>query len=434
MANEISSRPIHIPKDAYADHRLLAAVCLCKDWMTTRAVHRRMTRIFPERVDRSGELEVQRDRLDFATYARLLEKRAAAAASQEREYRLTGSGRKLCTQRRRDGQLTGAGVQILQEAVLSYSTANEATAAAQYYRGHSARPFLVLLRLLDEVARQDGGQDILANGVSKRLLADCISGLWTEDEEAIADAAAQVIRWATNPSLYEPELEQYIDERYGLTRDEYSRVSTNTPARLGEWVSKLGLVTVSAAGQTYQWNKDRERETRELQKLYGLSEAGAKWLMRMGLREWSLSERKAQARQYSSGEESKEHALLKKLVTNFADDPAVIGEHLTLVAEEYVYPTGDKADLVLRDSEQRFVAVEIEVQVGPHDIAGTLQAAKYREMLAIMHGLHRDEVRAALVAFQVADEQRSLARRYGIEVYEVDESLRTLTDSLTPDE
>lgn len=428
MPAEPARQPIHIPKDAYADVNFIRALCVCSDWRTAREVNEQMARLAPERTHLTGEQEANRDRLDFATYAKLLEKRSRGEDGREQEYHLTDSGAAVCRERT-DGNLTDRGIELLTDAVLNYSTANEARAAAQY-QGHGSRPFLLLLRLLHEASQSPERASVLAKGIPKKPLSDVVCSLWTEAEDEISAAVERMIAWAQDNAVYDAEREAFVRSRYDLALDEYNPKVTNNPARLCEWLAKLGLVTVGASGTTFAWNSNHAREAREVTSVFGISERARAYLERLGITGPSLVERGEIARRYGSGEESNEHKLIKKLLISFADDPAVIGEPLTLVQEEFFFPTNDRADLIMRDSAGRFVTIEVEVDVGPGYVAGTLQAAKYREMFAILKRVPREEIRTMLVAFTVAPQQRTLANEYDIEVHEVDASLRDLAESV----
>jgi len=121
---------------------------------------------------------------------------------------------------------------------------------------------------------------------------------------------------------------------------------------------------------------------------------------------------------HGEGGEGPDHRRLKERV---ADDPAaVLGEEgLALIQKEYPFPTGDRADVLLRDSENRYVAVEVEVAVDLADISGVLQAIKYSSMYAIECRRRFEEVRAFLVAHSISAEVETLCNQYGIETFVV---------------
>lgn len=82
--------------------------------------------------------------------------------------------------------------------------------------------------------------------------------------------------------------------------------------------------------------------------------------------------------------------------------------------------TGDRADIILRDCENRNVAVEIEEVVDIDNIAGVLQAVKYSRMYAVERCRMFEEVRAFLVAHQISAEVKDLCNQYGIETFIID--------------
>jgi hypothetical protein len=122
-------------------------------------------------------------------------------------------------------------------------------------------------------------------------------------------------------------------------------------------------------------------------------------------------------RTYRTGEEGVLHQTLKRAV---ADSPEEhLGEPMRLIAVEYQFPTNDRADILFADSQNRLVAVEVEVDVGPLDVPGLLQAVKYKHMLAVLYRLRPTDVRGMLVARTVDGVMKDRAQRYDIEVREV---------------
>jgi hypothetical protein len=123
-------------------------------------------------------------------------------------------------------------------------------------------------------------------------------------------------------------------------------------------------------------------------------------------------------RGHDAGGEGPDHKKLKeKIAANPAD---MLGEKgLTLIQMEYPFPTGDKADILLRSWENQYIAVEVEVAVDISDISGVLQAVKYSHMYAIECRRRFEEVRAFLVAHQISDDVKELCHQYGVETFEV---------------
>lgn len=116
-----------------------------------------------------------------------------------------------------------------------------------------------------------------------------------------------------------------------------------------------------------------------------------------------------------SGGEGPVHLALKN---NIASNPsAVLGEDgLTLVKVEYGFgATGDRVDVLLRDSLGRFVAVEVEPTCPDDHIAGPLQCVKYRALLAYQFDRSLDEVRTLLVTHELSEKVLEKSERFGIE-------------------
>jgi hypothetical protein len=127
--------------------------------------------------------------------------------------------------------------------------------------------------------------------------------------------------------------------------------------------------------------------------------------------------------------ESDKHRNLKEYV---ASNPSmVLGESgLDTLNVEYAFPTNDRADIILKDQFDRIVGVEIEVEVGPRDLAGVLQAVKYRFMMAVMTRSKFNESRSFLVAYSIASEIQELCRAYEVECFEIgSEDVRTWADT-----
>ncbi len=105
-----------------------------------------------------------------------------------------------------------------------------------------------------------------------------------------------------------------------------------------------------------------------------------------------------------AGGEGPDHRALKGRIA--ADPATVLGEEgLTLYEVEFPFRcTGDRIDIVLRDRDKRYVAVEVEVQCSESELAGPLQCMKYRSMLAYLLRRPITEVRCILAAHQIASE------------------------------
>jgi hypothetical protein len=115
------------------------------------------------------------------------------------------------------------------------------------------------------------------------------------------------------------------------------------------------------------------------------------------------------------GGEGDVHRKLKERIA--ADPSELLGEDgLTLFKIEFPFGcTGDRIDVVLRDKDQKFVAVEVEVECDPNHLAGALQCMKYRAMLAYYFERPLAEVRCILVAHKIALEVKARCDAYEIE-------------------
>ena len=121
---------------------------------------------------------------------------------------------------------------------------------------------------------------------------------------------------------------------------------------------------------------------------------------------------------HGQGGEGPIHEALKNAV--YLDPAAVLGVvGLKGLHKEYSFGTGDRADVILEDFEGRYIAVEVEEAVTPDNIAGVLQAIKYRYMYAVMCNRHNEEVRAFLVAHEIHDNVKATCARYEVECFEV---------------
>lgn len=125
--------------------------------------------------------------------------------------------------------------------------------------------------------------------------------------------------------------------------------------------------------------------------------------------------------QLGGGGESPTHARLKRYV---ADNPsgALRESGMRTIWLEYPFPTGDRADVVLADTYDRVVAVEVEPEVADTDVVGPLQAIKYRFMLEWLSNREPGDSRAVLVAHAISPRICELCRRYAVECIEIPEA------------
>lgn len=122
-------------------------------------------------------------------------------------------------------------------------------------------------------------------------------------------------------------------------------------------------------------------------------------------------------KRYVSREESEEHKRLKRHLVENAEE--IFGEGVELFQEEYLFPTNDRADLIFRHSRGRYIAVEVEVNVDSGEIAGLLQAVKYRYMFAVEQKLSFGQVDAVLAAKNIHSAIKDLCNKYEVRVIEV---------------
>jgi len=119
---------------------------------------------------------------------------------------------------------------------------------------------------------------------------------------------------------------------------------------------------------------------------------------------------------HDEGQESEEHLTLKNFV---ASNPSeVLGElGLITIRVEYPFPSGDRADIVLKDANGRTIGAEVEINVNNTLLAGVLQAIKYRYMLAVMEERKNFETRAFLIAKSISKDVISLCEKYDVECF-----------------
>jgi hypothetical protein len=121
---------------------------------------------------------------------------------------------------------------------------------------------------------------------------------------------------------------------------------------------------------------------------------------------------------HDQGGEGPEHKRLKeRIAANPSDVLGIAG--LTTIQTEYSFTTGDRIDVLLRTSENQYIAVEVEVAVDLNDISGVSQAVKYSRMYSVVCRRKYEEVRGFLVAHKITDDVKKLCSAYGVETFEV---------------
>lgn len=125
-----------------------------------------------------------------------------------------------------------------------------------------------------------------------------------------------------------------------------------------------------------------------------------------------------------SGVESKEHQYLKEYVAANAAN-VLREEGIRHLFTEYSFCTNDQADIVLEDKFGRVIGVEVEVAIDETNLAGMLQAIKYRYMLEVTYERSTGDSRALLVAYRISPAVKKVCRAYDVEAVEVAEELVT---------
>jgi len=127
------------------------------------------------------------------------------------------------------------------------------------------------------------------------------------------------------------------------------------------------------------------------------------------------AKRIAAARKYGPGGEGNEHRKLKEWI---AQNPREIGlTNVQRTETEYVFASGDTADIVFELDGDTYVVVEIET-LDPYP--GCHQALKYRVLKCAELGLDikSSNVEAVLVAWSIPEHVKSFCNKYGIRYME----------------
>jgi hypothetical protein len=125
----------------------------------------------------------------------------------------------------------------------------------------------------------------------------------------------------------------------------------------------------------------------------------------------SRARRVAMTRKYGSGGEGKEHKELKEWAAQHPESLGVSNVEKTEI--EYVFPSGDAADIVFGLAQNRFVVVEIET-LDP--LPGCYQALKYKILKCAELGLdiNSSDVEAILIAQSASQDVKNFCTKYGI--------------------
>ena len=116
------------------------------------------------------------------------------------------------------------------------------------------------------------------------------------------------------------------------------------------------------------------------------------------------------------GGEGEEHRTLKEYLAN---NPSELGEGLTLVRTEYEFESGDRVDILLRDSSGNPVTVEVKPYILPGSYGEVWQAVRYKHIAAVQYKLLScKQVRSILAAPEIPDDVKAKCKELGIEPFE----------------
>ena len=118
------------------------------------------------------------------------------------------------------------------------------------------------------------------------------------------------------------------------------------------------------------------------------------------------------------GGEGEKHENLKR---GLANNPSRFGEGLELVKIEYIFGSGDRVDILLKDSSGKPVTVEVETgfSSGAGRYVGVWQAVKYQHLAAMERGLGCEQVRSILAAPEIPEDVKKKCEELKIEPFEV---------------
>ncbi len=132
--------------------------------------------------------------------------------------------------------------------------------------------------------------------------------------------------------------------------------------------------------------------------------------------------------QFGSGGEGELHKALKNLIASSPSE--IIGEEgIVLVEKEHSFSTGDRVDVLLRDSHGRCIVVEVEPECEKDNYIGAEQCVKYRALQAFESNVTLAEVRAILFAKKIDRTVRECCDSNGIQCIEPSEADIALVNS-----
>ena len=116
------------------------------------------------------------------------------------------------------------------------------------------------------------------------------------------------------------------------------------------------------------------------------------------------------------GGESEKHRILKEYL---ADNPSQLGTELKPGKKEHTFGSGDRVDILLRDSVGKPVTVEVETHISSGNYVGVWQAVKYKHLAAVEYNLPCEEVRSILAAPEIPEDVKKKCEELDIEPIEV---------------
>ena len=122
---------------------------------------------------------------------------------------------------------------------------------------------------------------------------------------------------------------------------------------------------------------------------------------------------------YISAPEGEMHKKIKELI---ASNPSLYLKEPNLehIKTEYSFKTNDRVDILLRDQYGMFVVVEVEPECEKNNHIGSAQCMKYRSLMSFENERKEGEVRAILAAKSISKDVAEKAKRYNIEIKEID--------------
>ncbi|MCX6379004.1 MAG: hypothetical protein NT023_05925 [Armatimonadetes bacterium] len=116
------------------------------------------------------------------------------------------------------------------------------------------------------------------------------------------------------------------------------------------------------------------------------------------------------------GGEGAEHKALKEKV---ALTPNLCGQNLSLIDSEYVLPSGDRVDVLLKNAEGVPIPVEIKPLINTGEYSNVWQAVKYKHLIATQQGVPCAQIRSILVAPNIPDDVKAKCLILGIDPIEI---------------